>query len=325
METEFEVRTAAVVGLGLMGGSYAKRLTELGLRVIGIDRTEATETAALRDGAIAAAGPAHLAEAELVIFAVPEAATEAFVRTHAGVFRRGAVLTDAAGVKRGGAARIEALLPEDVDFVSAHPMAGREGAGYGQSSAAIFRGANYILVPSARNRPSSLRLVRRLAEALGAAHIEETTPEAHDRMLAYTSGLPHAAAAAVMESASFRREARYFIAGGFRDVTRIADINGALWADLFLENRENMLRELARYEEALSRLRRALAAEDREALRDFLDSAGRRKRSLADGQHTCGTGKGFVRHHDREGADGPHGAARAAGAPAGGEARGHHG
>lgn len=184
--------TAAVVGLGLMGGSYAKGLTRAGVRVIGINRTRAAEEEALRDGAVAAAGLAHLGEAQLVIFCTPEGATEAFIREHRGDFRRGAVLTDIAGVKRGGAGRIEAVLPVDIDFVSAHPMAGREGAGYGQSSPDVFAGSNYILVPSARNRRSSLALVRQLAEVLGAAHIEAVTPEEHDRIMAYTSGLPHA-------------------------------------------------------------------------------------------------------------------------------------
>lgn len=283
MEGQFTVTTAAVVGLGLMGGSYAKRLTELGCRVIGINRTKAAEDEALADGAIAAAGTAHLGEAELVVFATPEGVTEEFVRTHGKEFRRGAVLTDAAGVKDGGAARIEALLRPDVDFVSAHPMAGREGAGYGQSSAAIFRGCNYILVPSKRNRPASLALVRRMAEALGAAHIKEVTAEAHDEILAYTSGLPHAAAAAVMASDSWREDARYFAAGGFRDVTRIADINAALWTGLFLENRDNMLRELDRYAAALARFRRALDERDAEGLRDFLALAGERKRRLING------------------------------------------
>lgn len=294
MEKDLRGMTAAVVGLGLMGGSYAKGLTRAGVRVIGINRTRAAEEAALRDGAVAAAGLAHLGEAQLVIFCTPEGATEAFIREHRGDFRRGAVLTDIAGVKRGGAGRIEAVLPVDIDFVSAHPMAGREGAGYGQSSPDVFAGSNYILVPSARNRRSSLALVRQLAEVLGAAHIEAVTPEEHDRIMAYTSGLPHAAAAAVMESASFRPEMRHFIAGGFRDVTRIADINGALWTELFLENRENMLRELERYEAALETFRRALAAEDRTALRAFLERAGRRKRSLADGKDTCESGKRVV-------------------------------
>ncbi len=275
------VHTAAVVGLGLMGGSFAKGLTALGLRVVGIDCDGRAEEAALADGAIAAAGTAHLGEAELVVFAAPAEAIEPFVRAHREAFREGAVLTDISGVKGRGAESVTRWLRADVDFVSAHPMAGREGAGYGRSSASIFAEANYLLVPSERNRPSSLRLVEDMARALGASHIERVSPGEHDRRIAYTSGLPHAAAAALMASASFDERAKYFMAGGFRDVTRIADLNGALWAALFLENRENMLRELDRYEEALRRLRAALAAEDGAALRAFLDGAGARKRSMA--------------------------------------------
>lgn len=283
--------TFCVVGMGLIGGSYAKRLTALGARVIGVNRSAAPLEAALADGAIAAAGEAHLGEADVVIFAVPEAVTEAFVRGHAGDFKAGAVLTDAAGVKEGRAPEIQALLPAGADFISAHPMAGREGGGYGQSDGAIFQGCNYILVPQAGNAPAHVMLVRELALALGSGHVAEVTAEEHDRIIAYTSDLPHVIAAALVSSASLDEKTQYFIAGGFRDTTRIADINGPLWAGLFLANRENVLREISRYQAALDDFTRRLAARDEAALLAYLEEAKRRRRMAVHGDDSHSTGK----------------------------------
>ena len=167
MEAKLKHLTFAVVGMGLIGGSYAKRLTALGARVIGINRSAAPLREALADGAICAAGEVYLKSADVVIFATPETVTEAFVRAHLSDFKKGAILTDAAGVKAGGAARIEAALGGRADFISAHPMAGREGSGYEMADGRIFDGANYILVPTEGNRAENLDFVEKLALALG--------------------------------------------------------------------------------------------------------------------------------------------------------------
>jgi len=282
MEEHIENLTFAVVGMGLIGGSYAKRLTKLGTRVIGINRSKKTLEKALADGAIAKAGEEFLSEADLVIFATPEAVTENFIRGHLSDFKKGAVLTDAAGVKTGGAARILDFLPDTLDFLSAHPMAGREGAGYGQARADIFVGRNYLLVPEARNRAESVTLVRRLALALGCAHVEEISREEHDRIIAYTSDMPHAVAASIMNSRSMEARMKHFVAGGFLDVTRIADINSRLWTELFMDNRENLLAEIRRFNDALADFTDALERRDEEKMMHFL-SASRERRSGMNG------------------------------------------
>lgn len=291
MGLDFEGKTFAVVGMGLIGGSYAKRLKELSARVVGVNRSAAPLSEALADGTIDAAGEAHLGEADVVIFATPENVTEAFVRTHAGDFKAGAVLTDAAGVKQGGAARILSLLSRGVDFVSAHPMAGREGSGYEMADARIFDGANYILVPTPGNRPESLALVRALALALGSGHVAEVTPEEHDRIIAYTSDVLHAVAASIMNSPSFSEATKYFTAGAFRDMTRIADINSTLWTALFFDNRENVLEEIRRFQSALTRFTKALEMKDEAAMRAFLDTSRERKRGMENGNNSCKSGR----------------------------------
>lgn len=280
MDTDFRTMTVGVFGMGLMGGSYAKRLTEIGCRVIGFNRSPEPLAAALADGAIAAAGLEHLGEVDIMIFCTAEPVTENFIREHLAELKKNVIMTDIAGVKRGGAARIEALLPPEMDFISAHPMAGREGAGYAQSAAGIFDGANYILVPSKRNRRKNVRLVERLAKALGSKYVAIVTPEEHDRVIAYVSHLPHAVASAVVLSDSFSEDMRHFIAGGFRDTTRIADINSRLWTELFFANRENLLVELSNFQRKLAEFREALVERDEATMHELLDEAGRRRRIL---------------------------------------------
>ena len=276
--------TFCIVGMGLIGGSYAKRLKELGARVVGVNRSPAPLKAALAEGVIDAAGEEHLPEADIVIFAVPEGVTEAFVRAHGGDFKAGAVLTDAAGVKEGRAPVIQSLLPVGADFISAHPMAGREGGGYGQSDGRIFDGCNYILVPQKENTAAHLALIQEMALALGSRSVPEVTAEEHDRIIAYTSDLPHAAAAALVSSPSLDGETHRFIGGGFRDATRIADINGPLWTKLFLANRENLLEEIARYRAALDELNGLLERKDEKGLALYLERACERRRMAVHGK-----------------------------------------
>lgn len=287
MEAELKHLTLAVVGMGLIGGSYAKRLTELGARVIGINRSAAPLQQALADGAVVAVGEAHLKKADVVIFATPETVTEAFVRAHLSDFKEGAILTDAAGVKAGGAARIEAMLAGRADFISAHPMAGREGSGYEMADGRIFDGANYILVPTEGNRAEHLDFVEKMAMALGCGHVARVTPDEHDRIIAYTSDVLHVIAASIMNSESFNDETKHFTAGAFRDMTRIADINSTLWTSLFLENKENVLEEIRRFRSALDRFSTALAAEDTKTMADFLDTSRMRKRGMTNGNDSC--------------------------------------
>lgn len=289
MEEKMENLTFAVVGMGLIGGSYAKRLTELGARVIGINRSESPLKEALADGAIADAGEEFLGEADVVIFATPEAVTESFIRAHLGNFKKGAVLTDAAGVKTGGARRILEILPEGLDFISAHPMAGREGEGYGQARADIFDGRNYLIVPEPENRAEYIALIRRLALALGCSHVEEISRAEHDRIIAYTSDMPHAVAASIMNSRSMESRMKYFVAGGFLDVTRIADINSRLWTELFMDNRENLLEEIRRFNEALADFTDALERRDAEKMKHFLSNS-RERRSGMNGNNPCQLG-----------------------------------
>lgn len=282
MNSDFRKIPIAVIGLGLMGGSFAKRLKELGHPVIGLNRTESVAKEALAMGIVDSIDPKNLKKAEIVIFCTPERGTLSFIKEHLSLIHEKAVLTDIAGVKNSFAGEIKALLPEGMDFVSGHPMCGREGAGLAQADGSIFDGANYVLIPEPWNRKEHLELVKRMAEELGCAHVPVVTAEEHDRAIAYTSDLTHAVATALMNSSSYSEKTKYFIGGSFRDETRVADINGKLWTSLFLANREKLLEEIDRFSEALQQLRGAIAAEKEEEITAFLEEAGRRRREMMD-------------------------------------------
>ena len=277
---DFSKITAAVIGLGLMGGSFAMRLKELGAAVIGINRTLSTAEAVLRQGIVDSIDISDLKHADIVIFCTPAKATLAFVKDHLPDFRSDAIMTDIAGVKGNLADDIRQILPPSIDFISSHPMCGHEGEGLSRADPDIFRGANYILLPDKTNRPESVELLRNMALALGCRHVPSITPEEHDRHIAYTSDLTHVLAAALINSTSLKEDTKYFTGGSFRDETRVADINSPLWTDLFLANRENLLLEIDRFTESLSAIKTALDRADKNTLLDLLEKAGKRKRNL---------------------------------------------
>lgn len=277
---DFSKITAAVIGLGLMGGSFAMRLKELGAAVIGINRTLSTAETALRQGIVDSIDISDLKHADIVIFCTPAKATLAFVKDHLPDFRSDAIMTDIAGVKGNLADDIRQILPPGIDFISSHPMCGQEGEGLSRADPDIFRGANYILLPDKTNRLENVELIRNMALALGCRHVPSITPEEHDRHIAYTSDLTHVLAAALINSTSLKEDTKYFTGGSFRDETRVADINSPLWTDLFLANRENLLLEIDRFTESLSAIKTALDRADKNTLLDLLEKAGKRKRNL---------------------------------------------
>lgn len=278
---DFSKMTVAVIGLGLMGGSFAMRLKELGATVIGINRTLLTAEDALRQGIVDSIGINDLKCADIIIFCTPANATFAFIKDHLPKFRSDVVMTDIAGVKGNLANTIRQILPPGMDFVSSHPMCGHEGEGLSRADPDIFHGANYILLPDQANRPENVELIRNMALALGCRHVISVTPEEHDRQIAYTSDLTHVLAAALINSCSLKEDTKYFTGGSFRDETRVADINSALWTDLFLINRENLLLEIDHFTESLSEIKTALDRADKNKLCELLEKAGKRKRNMA--------------------------------------------
>ena len=276
--------TFAIVGLGLIGGSYAKALRNLKVRkILGMDISHGIARACLNANMIdevVEEGGRNLKEADVIICSVYPEAVVGFVRQNVQNFAEGMLMTDATGVKGTMPREIQELLPEGCEFISGHPMAGRQGSGLGMSDAAIFNNSNYIIVPTEKNTPEAVSWLEDFAKALGCARSVKVSMEDHDKIIAYTSDLPHITAVALVNSASYNENTQYFIAGGFRDATRVADINPDLWSDLFLSNRDNVIAEIENYQSQLERWKKAIVENDRETLKKIMREAGPRRRML---------------------------------------------
>ncbi len=274
----------AIVGLGLIGGSFAKALRKLQVRrIIGVERDAETLRQAAASGLIDEAledGDERLAQADVLICAIYPEAVAGFIKSRARFLSPHALITDVAGIKGTLIEEVQAALPTGMEFISGHPMAGREGRGLGMSDAAIFAGANYIVVPTQRNTPQAADWLERFALALGCANTVRVTPEEHDRTIAFTSNLPHVLAVALMDSASYNSKTRYFVAGSFRDGTRVADINPELWCGLFLANKDKVADEIDKYMEQLTLWSDALRAGDGETLKFLMRTAAARRKEL---------------------------------------------
>lgn len=260
-----------IAGLGLIGGSLAKALSKYAsCRVTGIDRDPDVLGAAAGCGAIAGqAADEDFKSADVLILCLYPQAEIDFLREHASRLRPGCIVTDACGVKAAVCPALSRIAAEHgLVFVGGHPMAGREKGGFRNSDADLFRGASLLLTPCGAPR-DAVEILSGLARKLGFSRTVETTPEEHDRRIAFTSQLPHVLACAYVKSPQCPGHAG-FSAGSYRDVSRVAAINEAMWAELFLANREALTEELDTMTENLAALRDALARNDETALRALL-------------------------------------------------------
>ena len=269
-----------IVGLGLMGGSYARGLKRLRFHVSAIDRDPEAIRWALEHDVIDR-GYDHVdettvREADAAIFALYPGVFLEWVRDWQHLFKPGLMMTDVTGVKNCVVYDIQAALRDDVEFIAAHPMAGREVYGVQNSDERIFRDANYIVVPTEKNTPEAIEWCRSLGRILGFRHIAELTPEQHDEMIGFVSQLTHVIAVSLMTCSDNTHLVDY-TGDSFRDLTRIARINDAMWSELFLMNREPLLKQMDVFLAEVSRFRDMLAAGDREGMREKMRLSTQRR------------------------------------------------
>lgn len=269
-----------IVGLGVIGGGYARALTRQGYRVSCITREQKDIDYAVAHGIIHSGytepRPEILAAAELVVLALyPHTAVE-WMRENQNFLSPGTLVTDVTGVKARFIREMQAFLRTDIEFISAHPMAGRESSGVEYSNDEVFRGANYIVVPTDRNTREGIAVCRRLGEILGFGRISELDAESHDRMIAFLSQLTHCIAVALMNCHQGAGLESY-TGDSFRDLTRIAKINDEMWSELFLWNREALLAQMEVFEKTFDRLRGMLERGDREGMREMMRISTRRR------------------------------------------------
>ena len=287
------IEKLVIVGVGLIGGSFALALKEARAvgRVIGVGRGARNVRRALDLGIIDAAGAADaetLKDAALVLLAVPAGQMRAVMRSIAPLLGPKTVVTDAGSTKQDvvGFARRE-LKAALSRFVPGHPIAGTEKSGASAAFAGLYRGRRVVLTPLAENEPGALALVRAAWERCGAS-VSELRPREHDTVLAAVSHLPHVLAYALVDQVARHKNAKQlfsYAAGGFRDFTRIAASHPEMWRDICLANRKALLAEIDRYGGKLERVRRMLERGDARAL-DGLFSGAReaRNRWLKDAQ-----------------------------------------
>ena len=262
-----------IVGLGLLGGSYAKALSKKGFRVDAITLDRDSIDYALAEGMIAVGStevePSLVGGADLVIFALYPHVFIDWIRENQHLFKPGAILTDVTGVKSSVVAEIQGMLRPDVEFIAAHPMAGREVSGVRNSDDGIFRGANYVVTPSDKNTPEAIDLCCELGHDLGFANVSTLSPDEHDDIIAFVSQLTHCIAVALM-TCQHMDNLEDYTGDSFRDLTRIARMNDEMWSELFLLNRDALLRQIELFSQELIRLKLLLLSGDREGLRDMM-------------------------------------------------------
>ncbi len=273
-------RKVLIVGLGLMGGSYAEKLSSLGFEVGALARRPETLDYALRKGIIAHGRTdvtrEYVSQFDLVVFALYPHTFVDWIGRYQDFLKEGAVLTDVTGVKRAVVPAVQGMLRPDLEFVPAHPMAGREVYGVENSDCRIFTDANFIITPTERNTPEGIELIRTLGCILGFRHIAVISPEEHDEMIGFLSQLTHCIAVTLMTCKETEHLAEY-TGDSFRDLTRIARINEDMWTELFLENRDELLSQMDLFLEKFRTLRDDLAAGDTEAMKEMMRLSTRRR------------------------------------------------
>ncbi len=270
-----------IVGLGLLGGSYAKGLKKLGFPVNAITKDKSSVEYAINNGIIdygtTEIEPEIIGEADLVVFALYPHIFKTWIRDNQQYFKSGAIITDVTGVKGCVVREVQEMLREDVEFIAAHPMAGKEVSGVENSDENIFKGANYIVVPTEKNTKEAIELCRNLGELLGFKQVTELTVEEHDKMIAFLSQLTHCIAVSLMCSNNTPGMEAY-TGDSFRDLTRIARINDEMWSELFLSNREDLLCEMEKFKASFDKLYDTIKNGDREKMREMMRlSTTRRK------------------------------------------------
>lgn len=270
----------AIIGLGLIGGSIARRLRGFhNCTIAAYNRTAETIMLAKNDGVIdegSADAKEVFSDADLIILCLYPELNVRFVRENLPYIKSGAVITDVSGVKEYMVDELNKLLPPDVDFVGAHPMAGREVGGYQSSTDTLFNKASFLITPTADNKPESVALIRELAEYIGCKHVVTTTPQEHDAIIAYTSQLMHVVAVALCDNPMIERST-FFSAGSLRDCTRVAVINAQMWSELFVENKTPLAQRITEMQDSLEKIKQAVLKEDRKELEDIMRHATEQK------------------------------------------------
>ncbi len=269
-----------IVGLGLLGGSYAKALKRFGFHISAITKEQSSIDYAMKEAMIDE-GSTELdkriiGEADIIIFALYPHVFVEWIEQNQGLLKRGALITDVTGVKGSIVYRIQDMLRPDVEFISAHPMAGREVSGVENSTDKMFVGANYIVTPTEKNTPEAIQTCMELGRLLGFSNVTTLSPEEHDEMIGFLSQLTHCIAITLM-TCNDKDNMEKFTGDSFRDLTRIAKINDLMWSELFVANKEALLEQMNLFMDKFGELKEMLENENIDGMRKMMQHSTERR------------------------------------------------
>ena len=269
-----------IVGLGLLGGSYAKVLKRFGFHISAITLEQSSIDYALKEGIIdegtTELNADMIGDADLVIFALYPHVFVEWIEKNQGLLKSGALITDVTGVKGSIVYKIQEMLRPDLEFIAAHPMAGREVSGVENSTDKMFVGANYIVTPTEKNTQGAIQTCLELGRLLGFSNVTTLSPEEHDEMIGFLSQLTHCIAITLM-TCNDKEDMEKFTGDSFRDLTRIARINDIMWSELFVANKKALLEQMTLFIDKFNELKTMLETEDIDSMRAMMRHSTERR------------------------------------------------
>ena len=269
-----------IVGLGLIGGSYAMALSKKGYEVGAITLNQEDINYAINNKIIAHGqvnvDKDYVSQFDVVIFALYPKVLLDWINTYHTYFKKGAIISDVTGIKKEIVYKIQDVL-KDCEFIGAHPMAGKEVYGVINASDTLFKKANYIVTPTNKNTQDAIDIATSIGKELEFANISILSPEKHDEMIAYLSQLTHCIAVSLM-TCSENEHLKEYTGDSFRDLTRIANINEDMWAELFLMNKEELLKQMDLFINEFNKLKQTIKDEDVESMKDLMRLSTKRRK-----------------------------------------------
>ena len=270
-----------ILGLGLIGGSLARAYALEGHTVYAIQRNETMLSFAMLAGAVhGKLNEETIPKCDLILLAIYPDGSASWLEKNAHLISKDALVLDCCGVKQEICSRCFPIAREyGFTFVGGHPMAGSQFSGFKYSRADLFSGAPMVLVPPVFDDIALLQRVKDALKPCNFGFFSVTTAQEHDKMIAFTSQMPHILSNAFIKSPTALKH-KGFSAGSYKDLTRVAWLNPQMWAELFLENRDNVLFELDYYIESLKQYQQAIRDNDMDALVQLLDEGKKRKEEV---------------------------------------------
>lgn len=280
---DFSDFNISIVGLGLIGGSFAKSLRKCGFKnlwAIDINQEnlrKAEELNIIDKGFTNPSIP--LSKSDITIICLYPELVVKFIQDNLKNFKENSIITDATGVKSNIVEVIQNLIRDDIDFIGGHPMAGKESKGFDISSAKIFENADYILTPTMRNKPENIKLLKEIIKEMKFEKIVETSVKDHDEMIAYVSQLPHIIATSIMNNSMADKE-NICSGGSFRDITRVSNVNSDLWVELLIENKDNVVKQIKDFITQLEVIENLIDLKDYHKLKEIFDKGRENKERI---------------------------------------------